>query len=946
MGQGRRSGDLYASDVTGTVFFRSVFSRTLPRAGALATALVVVVPALTAAQTAISFSKSMLQGESLNAPTSLQFGPDDRLYVSQQNGTIFAYTVSRTPQGNYVVTDTEQVNLVKNIQNHNDDGTPNSNVKDRLVTGILVAGTAQNPVVYVTSSDPRIGGGANSNDKNLDTNSGIVSRLRKSGSSWTKFDLVRGLPRSEENHGPNGMALSQDGETLYVAVGGHTNMGAPSNNFVFLPEYALSAAILEIDIDDIEGDGVTYDLPTLDDETRSGGNDANDPFGGNNGKNQARLVPGGPVQVYAPGFRNSYDLVITQNGRMFATDNGPNSGWGDLPAGEGTDNCTNAVRDPGTTYKDQLHRVPARGYYGGHPNPTRGRKANTFNSSNPQSPVATSNSVECDYRTPGNQDGALVTFSRSTNGIAEYTASNFGGQLRGDLLLASFDNNVWRIQLNSAGTSATKASALFSSVGADPLDITMQGDSGIFPGTVWVADHELDGIIIFEPADLDTCSGADDEGLDEDDDGYDNHDEIENGTDPCSAADVPPDFDGDGQSNINDRDDDNDGYLDFEDPFAIDATNGFSTPVPFFFGWENDDPFVGGLLDLGFTGLMTNYDDGYAFLYDPDEMTTGGAAGVVTVDGATEGDAYGANNDQEYGFQVGVTIPPGTDEVTAHTRVVAPFLGIDPEPNQSLGLFVGNGDQDNYFKVVIAAGAGDSDVIECILEIDGSVTLGASHPVVVPGPAAVDLYIGIDRVARTVRAGYSISDGGFTGDIVPLGGPLPIPVSWLEDPVFGLAVGIISTSRGPGTKFPASWDLLELSEVTLPPPTTTTTSTTTTTTTLITTTTSTTTTTLVPPTSTTTLPGGTTTTTEVPPSSTTTSTTLPPGPLCGDIDGNGRITASDALAALRTAIGLATCELCNCDINGNGVVGATDAFAILNVAVGNNVELQCAACDG
>ena len=46
--------------------------------------------------------------------------------------------------------------------------------------------------------------------------------------------------------------------------------------------------------------GLPYDLPTLDDEDRPGVNDAHDPFGGNNGKNQAIVVPGGPVQVHSP----------------------------------------------------------------------------------------------------------------------------------------------------------------------------------------------------------------------------------------------------------------------------------------------------------------------------------------------------------------------------------------------------------------------------------------------------------------------------------------------------------------------------------------------------------------------------------------------------------------------------------------------------------------------
>ena len=48
------------------------------------------------------------------------------------------------------------MNLVKNIENDNDDGT-NSLVgdEDAQLTGMLVTGTAANPVIYATSSDLR-----------------------------------------------------------------------------------------------------------------------------------------------------------------------------------------------------------------------------------------------------------------------------------------------------------------------------------------------------------------------------------------------------------------------------------------------------------------------------------------------------------------------------------------------------------------------------------------------------------------------------------------------------------------------------------------------------------------------------------------------------------------------------------------------------------------------
>jgi Flp pilus assembly secretin CpaC len=53
---------------------------------------------------------------------------------------------------------------------------------------------------------------------------------------------------------------------------------------------------------------------------------------------------------------------------------------------------------------------------------------------------------------------------------------------------------------------------------------------------------------------------------------------------------------------------------------------------------------------------------------------------------------------------------------------------------------------------------------------------------------------------------------------------------------------------------------------------------------------------------------------------------------------------SDALAALRTAVGSASAcdaEPCVCDINASGEVNTSDALAILRVAVGQNVTLAC-----
>ena len=397
---------------------------------AFSASLLPVLPA----QAAVGFGLSTLAGTAGAMPTTLAWGPDERLYVGYFDGSIRAYTVHRDGKNDYRVTATETISAVKNIPNHNDNGVENTSIDTRLLLGLVVTGTAQAPVIYASSSDPRIGG-AERGDLNLDTNSGTLSRLTWNGSSWIHKVLVRGLPRSEENHGPNGIALSTNGNTLYWAYGGHTNQGGPSLKFANLPEYAYSAAVLKVDLAAIGN--TTYDMPTLDDPDRanSGGQDVNDPFGGGDGANMAKITAGSPVQVHAPGFRNPYDLVIatvgSHAGKMYLSDNGPNKSWGEPPVGEGTDSCTNATVPGGDTgSNDALHLV-SNGYYGGHPNPTRGNAANTFHG---ESPIASDNPVECDYRaSKSGESTSLTLLPNSSNGIAEYTTDNFDGTMQGDL---------------------------------------------------------------------------------------------------------------------------------------------------------------------------------------------------------------------------------------------------------------------------------------------------------------------------------------------------------------------------------------------------------------------------------------------------------------------------------------------------------------------------------
>ncbi|MEM9897743.1 MAG: hypothetical protein AAF742_00010 [Pseudomonadota bacterium] len=327
-----------------------------------------------------SASELDLNGNSIGSPTALVWGPDGRLYVTEQDGDIKILTVEfgdKDPldgdnTNSFYVTDFELNTLVKQIPNHNDDGS-NAGASVRQVTGIDVTlqyddngdpvtiNGEPGVVMYVTSSDNRIGAGGGGNDANIDTNSGVITRLTQTDTGWEAVDIVRGLARSEENHATNGLEVIQEldgsgkliGERLIVANGGNANTGAPSNNFAGQQEQPYSAAILEVDllkikaIESSEGtkidDGRTYvyDLPTLNDPTLD--NTSVDPFGGNDGFNSAKLTADSPVQIYSAGYRNAYDVEVTEDGRVFTYDNGANNNWGGRPAGEDENANTNST---------------------------------------------------------------------------------------------------------------------------------------------------------------------------------------------------------------------------------------------------------------------------------------------------------------------------------------------------------------------------------------------------------------------------------------------------------------------------------------------------------------------------------------------------------------------------------------------------------------------------
>ncbi|MEM9743740.1 MAG: kelch repeat-containing protein, partial [Pseudomonadota bacterium] len=811
----------------------------------------------------------------------------------------------------------EEILTVKDIPNHNDDGSLAPGVTSRESTGIAVAGSETNPVIYVASSDIRVGGP--SGDKDLDTNSGVITRITWNGTQWETVDIVRGLPRSEENHATNGLEFVNVGgvDYLIVASGGHTNAGAPSTNFAWHTEYALSAAVLAVNLTQLEalpvlndGRDYIYDLPTVDDPTRPNENgvsdpsdpaydgvDVGDPFGGNDGLNQAKIVIGGPVQIFSPGYRNTYDLVVTESGAVYVTDNGANGGWGGYPENEGlSGTVTNNFRpgEPGSTSADPIHGDPAvnnvdslslvtndiqtyvfGSFYGGHPTPIRANPlgaglfargdhssdptdlngngftddwfrttpfdpAGSGDASDPQRalpadwppvPISLANPIEGDFRNPGgvNPDGpddeVVTTWLTNTNGIDEYTASNFEGALQGDLIAGRSGGNLHRVQVNPADGSLVALDQNFASnLGGNPLGIATVGDDGPFPGTIWVATFNSN-IVVLSPDDAITCvlpgEPSYDPLADNDFDGYTNGDEEANGSDACNGGSQPSDFDKIAGaplvSDLNDPDDDADGTDDALDPLQLgdpeSDDDAFALPVV-------NDLFSGnqelkGYLGLGFTGLMNNGAPNPNWLEWLDDTDAGpnpndilgGAVGAMTMQ-MNAGTALGTSNTQEKGFQYGVVTDVNDGGLVIEGRLLNLNDGVQLYPfsgDGELGIFMGDGTQSNFVQITV-----DDAGVEVLQEVADTpvVELSQSIPLGNRPTSSITLRFDVDSASGEVAAAYALDQA----DLVSMGtffvqGAV---LQAIQQANQVLTVGLIGTSNTPGAEVEGTWDYLNV----------------------------------------------------------------------------------------------------------------------------------------
>jgi len=380
-------------------------------------------------------------------PTAAAFGPDGRFYVASLDGRL---TVIEFDDGYGVVSKTIHAG-VSNLSNHDVLG---------LAFDPYDPGT---PVrVYVGHGKHFVNGGSSFIGPSPYT--GQISVL--TGPSFNApTPVVTGLPCSNHDHGVNGMAFDDNGDLL-VSIGSMTNAGVRHPNSGDLPESPLSAAIVKVRLSDPDFNGtITY----RDSETGLPNNDQ--VYG-----ETVDVAPGVDVEVHAPGLRNAFDLVYTTQGLLYATDNGPNIGFGAASTGPDTE-----APDPYDV--DELNLIE-RGNYYGHPNRSRGR-------TDPRQYVY--------YGQAGDDIPEVLTqpilaLVSSTDGVDESRSATFGGQVRGQLVLHKWVGNTSLMALSEDGRFSEGYSNIVPYTGA------LSGRAGP-GGALLTLDWGNNRVVVLKPVD-------------------------------------------------------------------------------------------------------------------------------------------------------------------------------------------------------------------------------------------------------------------------------------------------------------------------------------------------------------------------------------------------------------------------------------------------------------
>lgn len=356
-------------------------------------------------------------------PLRTKFGPDGRLYISNGEGQIIRLTLD------------DDCNIIDSLVAQVVDD-------ERYITGLAFDPTDTDPTRVYFAHNLFFHGGTSSTSGN-----GINAKISAARGVDLSVvtDIVSGLPVADLDHGIMAIEFDDFG-SLYISSGSNTNGGIPGplTSKSIQKDGALNSAILIAHIYKPGFNGtVTYDA-------RDDGN---------------QVGALGFVEVFAPGFRNPFGMVLHSNGYLYVTDNGPNIGYGSMSMG-----C-DGRKISDVEEEDRLLLVEKGKYYG-QPNLKRGRI-------DPRQCVwrrATEVQTTANGFTP-----PIAKLLSSATGIIEYQSNHFNGQLRYSLVSARYQGGLYRTVLSEDGRSVIPESippVLLT--GDDTLDVTMGPDGSMF----------------------------------------------------------------------------------------------------------------------------------------------------------------------------------------------------------------------------------------------------------------------------------------------------------------------------------------------------------------------------------------------------------------------------------------------------------------------------------
>lgn len=389
----------------------------------------------------------------LASPTAGVWAPDGKLYVASLDGRVTAYQFD------------EDYDLVSQTTFTGVSGLSNP---DTLALAINPYDPPSPVKLYVGHGKHFVNGGGT--PTSFSPYTGQISVL--TGPTFASpTPLVTGLPVSNHDHAINGIAFDNNGDLL-ISVGSMTNAGVPAFNSGSLPESPLSAAVLKARLSEPGFDGAVQYV-----ETVSGLPNDDQRYG-----DIVDVVPGSDVEVHAAGIRNAFGLVFTTKSRLYATDNGPNIGFGPASTGPDTQGT-----DP---YDDDELNLVERGNYYGSANRNRGRtdgRQNVYYKGLGGPPSV-----------PDTLFQMIAWLPPSCDGIDEYRSNTFDGQIRGNLIVQEFQNKLRRVSLKADGRGVLGQATI------DPQTSALSCVTGP-GGSIISLDYEHSEVEVLEADDLSTA---------------------------------------------------------------------------------------------------------------------------------------------------------------------------------------------------------------------------------------------------------------------------------------------------------------------------------------------------------------------------------------------------------------------------------------------------------